>query len=168
MLESYSKPGAFERVPMRYSEERKEAVLKKLLPPDNRTVAQLAREEGISTATLYNWRKQARARGRLLPENSPEPEGWSSQDKFNAVLETAALSEAELAEYCRQRCLYPEQIQRGRASCEQANGAGDAAALREAENTKEQRRRSRELERVKRKASALGRQKPFWRFEKSP
>lgn len=88
---------------MGYSDKRKEAVLNKLLPPDNRTVSQLAKEEGISPVTVYGWRKQARTSGRLLPENSAQPEGWRSQDKFNAVLETTALSEAELAEYCRAR-----------------------------------------------------------------
>jgi transposase-like protein len=76
---------------MGYSTERKQAVLRKLLPPYNRTVADLAKEEGVSTAAIYQWRKAARAKGQLLPENSAEPEGWSTQDKFNAVLETAAL-----------------------------------------------------------------------------
>lgn len=97
---------------MKYTEERREAVLKKLLPPHNRPITSLAEEEGISTATLYNWRKAARQAGRMLPDNSGEPEGWSSRDRFNAVVETAALSEAELAEYCRRRGLYAEQIQR--------------------------------------------------------
>src|SRR5690554_5338341 len=75
---------------MKYSDERREAILKKLLPPHNRTVAEVAQEEGISAATLYNWRKKARQAGRLLPDQSDDPEGWSSQDKFHAVLETAA------------------------------------------------------------------------------
>jgi hypothetical protein len=38
-----------------------------------------------------------------------------------AVVETAALNEADLAAYCRQRGLYPEQIQAWRAACKQAN-----------------------------------------------
>jgi len=141
---------------MKYSEERREAVLKKLLPPHNRTVAQLAEEEGISAATLYHWRKQARSRGRLLPANSAEPEGWSSQDKFNAVLETASLSEAEVAEYCRRRGLYPEQIERWRASCEQANERSEANARIDSERVKSERKRNRQLEReLKRKEAAL-------------
>ncbi|MBB3192428.1 transposase [Halomonas cerina] len=110
---------------MQYSDERREAILKKLLPPHNRTVAEVAQEEGISAATLYNWRKKARQVGRLLPDQSDDPEGWSSQDKFHAVLETAALSEAERAEYCRQRGLYPEQIQRWR----RVRGCRDMALL---------------------------------------
>ena len=36
----------------RYSPERKEAILKKMAPPHNMTVAELASQEGISTATL--------------------------------------------------------------------------------------------------------------------
>lgn len=43
---------------MKYSDERREAILKKLLPPHNRTVAEVAQEEGISAATLYTWRKK--------------------------------------------------------------------------------------------------------------
>ncbi|MBV6274467.1 transposase [Alcaligenaceae bacterium CGII-47] len=93
---------------MRYSLERRAAVLAKLMPPHNRTVQDLATEEGISTATLYNWRTQARRHGQLLPDQAGNPESWSSLDKFNAVLETAALCEAELGEYCRRRGLYAE------------------------------------------------------------
>ncbi|ABI57673.1 transposase [Alkalilimnicola ehrlichii MLHE-1] len=104
---------------MKYSTERKEAVLNKLRAPHNRSVSEVAAEEGISAATIYLWRKQARQSGQLLPEGGCDPEGWSSRDKFNAVLETASLSEAELAEYCRRRGLYPEQVRRWRLACEQ-------------------------------------------------
>ncbi len=37
----------------RYSEERKAAVLSKLLPPINRTVVSASAEEGITEGTLY-------------------------------------------------------------------------------------------------------------------
>lgn len=52
---------------MRYSPERKEAVLKKMLPPHHRSLSEASREEGISEGTLYLWRKEARQRG-LYPE----------------------------------------------------------------------------------------------------
>ncbi len=52
---------------MRYSPERKEAVLRKMMPPHNRSIKLLAQDEGISEATLFNWRKQAREKGLLLP-----------------------------------------------------------------------------------------------------
>jgi transposase-like protein len=83
---------------MKYSEERREAILRKLLPPEDWPVAEVATEEGISAPTLYAWRKQARAKGRLLPDHGRDPEGWTSRDKFSAVVEAAAMSEIERAE----------------------------------------------------------------------
>jgi transposase-like protein len=50
-----------------YSSERKAALLKKLLPPINMSVAELARQENISEVTLYNWRKQAKDGGAPVP-----------------------------------------------------------------------------------------------------
>ena len=106
---------------MGYPNERKEAVLKKMLPPNNQTIKAIAKTEGISEATLYNWRKAARDSGRLMPDGDSTPSGWCSADKFAAVVETAALNGAALSAYCRQRGLYPEQISQWRGACEQAN-----------------------------------------------
>ena len=106
---------------MYYPKERKEAVLKKMLPPNNKTIKELSVEEGISEATLYNWRNAARAEGRLMPDGDSTPHGWNARDKFAAIMETAALNEADLSTYCRERGLYPEQIRQWREACEQAN-----------------------------------------------
>jgi transposase-like protein len=140
----------------RYSDERKGAVLRKMLPPHNRSLSALAAGEGISEATLYNWRRDARGKGRLLPDGATGPAGWSAADKFAAVVETAALNDAELGEYCRKRGLYPEQIRAWRAACEQAN---DWAAERGRQSQAEQselRRQVRDLQRdLKHKEKAL-------------
>jgi len=72
-----------------YSPERKGAILQKMAPPQSLTVAELSSQEGISTATLYNWRTAARKRGAVLPSNSAIPDKWSSEEKFRIVLETA-------------------------------------------------------------------------------
>ena len=52
---------------MAYSIERKEAILKKLLPPVNQTVAEVVRIEGLSVNTLYQWRDKARQSGLPVP-----------------------------------------------------------------------------------------------------
>ena len=91
---------------MGYSLERKAAVLKRMLLPNNMAIRQLSQAEGISEATLHKWRAEARGKRQLLPDANAGPEVWSSRDKFAAVLETAALNEADLAEYCRKRGLY--------------------------------------------------------------
>ena len=70
---------------MQCSEEGKEAVLKKIIPPHNPSIIEPAREEGIIEATLYLWRRRARERGLLLPDSDRVPDVWSARDKFNAV-----------------------------------------------------------------------------------
>lgn len=141
---------------MGYSLERKEAVLKKMLPPNNRSIAALAKEEGISDATLYNWRQQARNKGRLMPDSDNTPEGWASRDKFAAVMETAALSEAEIAQYCRQRGLYPEQLGAWRTACEQANDWSRASDKQLKAATRADGKKMRQLEKeLARKEKAL-------------
>ena len=64
-------------------------MLKRMLPPNNVAIRQLSKEEGISEATLHKWRSAARGKEELLPDADVGPEGWSSRDKFAAVLETA-------------------------------------------------------------------------------
>ncbi|MEI6099008.1 MAG: transposase [Alphaproteobacteria bacterium] len=91
---------------MGYSPERKAAVLKRMLPPNSMAIRQLSQQEGISEATLHKWRAKARGKGQLLPDADAGPEGWSSRDKFAAVLEAAALNQVDLTEYSRKRGLY--------------------------------------------------------------
>jgi len=65
---------------MAYPEERRAAVLAKMLPPANMTLARLAEEEGISVGTLAKWRAEARAKGQFLPDAKAGPramaESW--------------------------------------------------------------------------------------------
>ncbi len=141
---------------MRYPKARKESVLRKMMPPHNRAIPALAREEGISEGTLYNWRREARNKGLLMPDGDSGPEGWSARDKFNAVVESADLNEIELAEYCRQKGLYPEQIARWRRACETANDWDRESNRRLKAAQKAERQRNRQLEReLRRKEKAL-------------
>jgi len=139
-----------------YSNERKAAVLAKMLPPDNIPLGQLAKEEGISAATLAKWRADARARGQFLPDAKAGPEGWTSEDKLAAVIETASLNEAELGEYCRRRGIYAEQLAVWREACARANDWERAASRQIARETKDANKRIQQLEReLARKEKAL-------------
>lgn len=141
---------------MRYSAERKEAVFKKMMPPHNRSVAQLAVEEGISEATLYNWRKQARLQGILMPDGDTGPEGWNARDKFAAVIESASLNEQEIAEYCRRKGIYPHQLEQWRKACEDANDWNRQANIKLKSEQRTNRKRIKGLEKeLHRKEKAL-------------
>jgi transposase-like protein len=71
--------------------------------------------------TLYNWRKTWRLQGEVVPASEKDPEGWGATDKFTVVLETAGLNATELSAYCRERGLYPEQVERWRQASQDAN-----------------------------------------------
>lgn len=141
---------------MSYSPERREAVLKKMLPPNQRSIPELAREEGIAEPTLYAWRTRARNEGRLMPDSNNTPKGWSSRDKFSAVLETASLSQAEIAEYCRSKGIHTSQLDAWREACMQANDWERESNAQIKSATKAADKRTRKLEReLLRKDKAL-------------
>ena len=94
-----------------YSEELKQSVIQKMMPPNNMPVSQLVRETGISNWTLYNWRKKALSQGVPVPGNGKNPDQWIPENQLAVIIETAALNQTELAEYCRKKGLFVEQIQ---------------------------------------------------------
>ena len=140
----------------RYSEEFKASVVQKMMPPNNVPVAQLARETGITEATLYTWRKKIRAQGVPVPGDGQNPEQWRSEDKFSAVLETVVMNEAELSEYCRKNGLYPEQIAQWKSACLTANAEAVEQRKQAAEEHKQDKKKIKTLEReLNRKDKAL-------------
>jgi transposase-like protein len=141
---------------VRYTKEQKEAIIKRMMPPNNEPVTQISKEEGISDVTLYKWRRQARAAGMATPGNGQTSDKWSSQDKFLIVMETFAMNESELAEYCRKKGLYREQIEAWKSVCLQANGQAFDQAKQLNGALKEEQKRAKQLEKeLQKKEKAL-------------
>lgn len=140
----------------KYSKEFKYSIIKRMMPPQNESVSAIARETGLSEGTLYDWRKKAKSKGMAVPGGEAKPERWSTQDKFSIVVETATLSEIELAEYCRKKGLYVEQVQAWRDACMQANGG---VAQQASQFQKDLRQKDKELKQMhqelRRKEAAL-------------
>ena len=137
----------------KYSKEKKEHALRLMSAPEKLSVPEVAVRTGVAKATLYLWQRAARAQGVAVPAGGGVAEAWSARDKFAVVVETVGLADAELAEYCRKKGLYVEQVRAWRQACESGIAAGSTEAgpaLREA------RKRSRQLEReLRRKERAL-------------
>lgn len=70
---------------LRYSPERKAALLKKLLTSLNLSVAELACHDGISEVTLHAWRKQAKAGGAAVAGDSADGGGTTLGHRCNPV-----------------------------------------------------------------------------------
>ena len=141
---------------MNYSPELKEAMLRRMLPPNNESIAKISREEGISEQTLRGWRDKARKDGQAAPGTDAVPDKWSTQDKFLIVVESASLNETELAEDARKKGLYVEQIKAWKDACMNANGGIAKEAARLNRELKESQKERKKLEKeLQRKEKAL-------------
>ena len=133
----------------RYSEAVKADVRKRMSPPMRQSVAQISAELGIHVVTLYNWRKSWRLQGEVVPASEKDPEGWSATDKFTVVLETTGLNATELSAYCRERGLYPEQVERWRQASQDANEKPVLTLKEQKELEKLRAQDQREIKRLK-------------------
>ena len=123
----------------RYGQVFKDRAVARLLPPESATLEKVCKEVGITVNTLERWRENVQsmpARGRA----------WTAAARFEAVLASAALDEASKNAWCRQQGLYPEELSRWR-SCATAALAQPEEARASPQNTRQDKRRIKELER---------------------
>ena len=130
-----------------------------LLPPYSWSLRQVARKLDLSPSVVARWRLELVQKG-LLPENekisSIDGNEWTPERRFSVVLETATLSEMELADYCRRMGLFVEQVKEWRMISIKAHEMKMTENLRADKVLRETRSRLRELEKeLLRKDKAL-------------
>ena len=119
-----------------------------MLPPESATVESVAREIGVGVSTLERWRSDALSR-------PARERAWTAAARFEAVLMTASLDEAGKSAWCRERGVYPQELEQWRLSATQALAEPEEIRASPRE-TKADRRRIKELEReLRRKDKAL-------------
>ena len=139
-----------------YSEERKNAVIQKMLSSETISISELARQEGISKWTLYSWRNQVITGDSPLTKKSRSSGNLSAEAKFAIVVETATLAEEELSRYCREKGLFPEQVKSWKQDCIQGAASAAQRSHTEKAEIQKERKRNKELEReLRRKDKAL-------------
>lgn len=132
----------------RYGQAFKERAVARLLPPESSPVERVSREIGVGVATLERWRSEA-----LAQPLAPRP--WTAVARLEAVIATAALDEAGKSAWCREKGLYPADLERWRQSATAALAAPEDAGA-SPQQTRSARKRIKELEReVSRKDKAL-------------
>ncbi len=140
----------------RYSEEFKDSVVKRMMPPNPVPVPQLVKETGVSDVTLYKWRKDYRNRGVAVPADNSNPENWSAEDKLAVVIETAAMNEVQLSEYCRSKGLYAEQIEQWKVAALSGYQHHEQTEKEQARSRQEDKKQIRKLEsELRRKEKSL-------------
>lgn len=132
----------------RYGQAFKDRAVARLLPPESAAVEVVAREVGVGVGTLEKWREDAQsrpARGRA----------WTAGARLEAVIATAAMSEAGKSAWCREHGMYPAELDKWRASATAALAEPEEARA-SPQATRQDRKRIKELERdLRRKDRAL-------------
>ena len=88
----------------------KEQGVTQLLPPYSWSIRHIARKLDLSPSVIARWRLELVQQGLFENEKISSVDGneWTSERRFSVVIETAKLSEMELADYCRRMGLFVE------------------------------------------------------------
>ena len=97
---------------MRYSLAFRNGVLRKVLPPESRSVYQVAKEAGVSPITIHSWMSKLKeGKLELTPEGTdPTPRDWPINQKFRLLMEGRQLPAEARGEWLRINGLHSEHL----------------------------------------------------------
>ena len=110
-----------------YSKAFRALMIQKMTDPVRPSPVSLANDIGVSRSTLYRWASEADPLDLSVSSEPPSfteskqglskmkrPQDWSAEEKLDAVLEVASLTEEELGAFLRSRGLHEAQLQQWR------------------------------------------------------
>ncbi len=141
---------------MEYPEALKARMVQKLTAPGAPSARALSEEIGVPQPTLSRWVREAGRVGGMATSKRREgrartrPQDWTAEEKLEAVIEAASLSDEELGLYLRRRGLHSthltqwrEQFVAGVKSRRSKKASPEAKRIRELE--RELRRKDKAL-----------------------
>lgn len=95
---------------MKYSSGFKQGILRKVLPPESRPVAEVSRETGIAEQTIRNWMERVR-NGTLEPDGGEiAPGDRRASEKLRLLIESKSIQPEQLGEWQRSKGLHSEHL----------------------------------------------------------
>ncbi len=141
-----------------YTKEFKESMLQKIFSNPERSVVSFAKDANVPASTVATWVRNYKKKNGKVMGSKKQNNQWRAKKKFEAVLETASMNEAEKSEYCRKHGLYSSQLKQWRQDCIAGCRKGpDKKYIREAREREQQyKKKTKALERdLNRKDKAL-------------
>jgi hypothetical protein len=132
----------------RFGKKIKERAVARLPPPEGAGISRVSHDLGVSVATLE--RSRADALSRPARERV-----WTASARLQAVITTAAMDEAQRNAWCREQGIFPTDLESWQETASAALSQPEKHQARP-QQTREDRRRIKELEReLRRKNKAL-------------
>ncbi|WP_298533475.1 transposase [uncultured Treponema sp.] len=96
---------------MKYTTTFKKAVLRKVLPPENRSVHSVSKEMGVGEITIHRWISQIKDGTLNLEQDEENPSGQRNMtEKLNLLLEYQKIPQEENGEWLRKNGLHEEHL----------------------------------------------------------
>jgi len=93
-----------------YSRSVKVGILKKVLPPERRSIASVSDETGISEQTIRNWIKEANSGSLDDKAGQKSPRHLSGSEKYQLLMESKKIPKEKLGEFLRKRGLHSQHL----------------------------------------------------------
>jgi transposase len=94
---------------MRYSVAFKESLIKKILPPENRSIRSVAMEAGVSEQSLYNWFNKSKE-GTLSVGDNVGGRNRPPREKLRLLIESQGIPKDKLGQWLRENGLHSEHL----------------------------------------------------------
>jgi transposase len=95
---------------MKYSTGFRNTVIKKVLPPENRPLAEVSKETGVSEQTIRNWLFKLKNDNLNPQEGEVSPEQRSPSEKMSLIFESRSLSSEAKGEWLRKNGIHSEHL----------------------------------------------------------
>jgi len=104
----------------KFTQGFKEQAVQKALTRGSKNLELLAQELSVGYSTLQKWIREYKT---VNPEHTKNKrtQDWTREEQFQAIIETAGLEVAQRSEYCREKGLYPHQLDDWRLSFLEVN-----------------------------------------------
>lgn len=95
---------------MKYSMGFKQGILKKVLPPESRSVHEVSKEVGIAEQTIRNWMERSKNGNLDMGDGEIAPGERRSSEKLKLVIESKGIEPEQMGEWLREQGLHSEHI----------------------------------------------------------
>ena len=95
---------------MKYSTGFRNNVIKKVLPPESRSIAEVSKETGVSDQTIRNWLFRLNNDNLNPQDGEVSPEQRSPSEKMSPIFESRSLSSETKGEWLRKNGIHSEHL----------------------------------------------------------
>ena len=94
-----------------YTEAFKEQAMEKVLQRGHKTIQTIADELNVNHYTLKSWLRTYRRESMSKTPASKRPKDWSTEERFQLLMESSTLEDEALNAFCRQNGIFTHHLE---------------------------------------------------------